>query len=45
MLWAAAILVPLVNVITLVALSLKATKACRANGVEVGLLGPRLAGR
>ncbi len=43
--WAVAILVPLVNAITLDALSLKATRACRANGVEVGLLGPRLAVR
>jgi hypothetical protein len=41
-LWAFAMFVPCANVITLLALSSKATALCRANGVEVGLLGPRV---
>lgn len=40
--WAVAMLVPVVNVITLLVLSSKATAACRANGIEVGFLGPRV---
>ena len=41
LLWGFAMLVPLVNVITLLVLSSKATKACRAAGVPVGFLGPK----
>ena len=41
-LWAVGMLVPCVNVITLLALSSQATKACRENGIEVGLLGPKI---
>jgi hypothetical protein len=40
--WAIAMLVPLVNVLTLLALSSKASAVCRANGIEIGLLGPRI---
>lgn len=42
LLWALALVVPLVNVLSLLALSQKATRACRANGVAVGFLGPKL---
>jgi hypothetical protein len=41
LLWGLAMLVPLVNAITLLVLSSKATKACRAAGVPVGFLGPK----
>jgi hypothetical protein len=41
-LWALAMLIPCVNIITLLALSSQATSACRANGVEVGFLGPKI---
>jgi hypothetical protein len=41
-LWAVGMLVPCVNVVTLLALSSQATRACRENGIEVGLLGPRI---
>ena len=41
-LWAIAMFVPCANVITLLALSSKATHACRANGIPVGFLGPKL---
>ena len=41
--WGVAMLVPLVNAITLLVLSAKATKACRAAGIPVGFLGPKLA--
>ncbi len=41
-LWAVAMLIPLINVITLLVLSSKATQTCRANGIAVGLLGPRI---
>ncbi|MET0556462.1 MAG: hypothetical protein ABW221_25725 [Vicinamibacteria bacterium] len=41
-LWAVGMLVPCVNVITLLALSSQATRACRENGIEVGLLGPKI---
>jgi hypothetical protein len=41
-LWAIAMLVPCVNVVTLLALSSKATRACREHGIQVGLLGPRV---
>jgi hypothetical protein len=40
--WAIAMLIPLVNILTLLALSSKASTVCRANGIEVGLLGPRI---
>jgi hypothetical protein len=36
-------LVPLLNVVTLLILSAKATRACRAHGVPVGFLGPKIA--
>jgi hypothetical protein len=41
-LWAVAMLIPCINVITLLVLSSKATDVCRANGVPVGFLGPRV---
>jgi hypothetical protein len=41
-LWSIAMLIPCVNGITLLVLSSKATAVCRANGVPVGFLGPRL---
>jgi len=40
--WAVAMLVPGLNLITLAALSSKATQVCRANNIPVGLLGPQL---
>ena len=40
--WALAMLLPLVNLITLVVLSSKASDMCRTYGIEVGLLGPRV---
>jgi hypothetical protein len=41
-LWAVAMLVPCINIITLLVLSSKATEVCRANGIPVGFLGPRV---
>jgi hypothetical protein len=41
-LWAVGMLVPCINLITLLALSSQATRACRENGIEVGLLGPKI---
>lgn len=41
-LWAVAMLVPFLNLITLLLLSSRATKACRAAGVPVGFLGPKI---
>jgi hypothetical protein len=41
LLWAIAMFVPCANGITLLILSAKSTRVCRANGVAVGLLGPR----
>jgi hypothetical protein len=41
-LWAVAMLIPCINIITLLVLSSKATAVCRANGVPVGFLGPRV---
>ena len=41
-LWAVAMFVPCANVISLLALSSKATQACAARGISVGLLGPRV---
>ena len=43
-LWALAMLVPLLNIFTLLALSSKSTNACRAAGIEVGFLGPKVKG-
>jgi hypothetical protein len=40
-LWAAAMLIPILNVLFLVALSSRASSVCAANGIPVGLLGPR----
>ena len=40
--WAIAMLIPLLNAITLLFLSAKATAACRAAGIPVGFLGPKL---
>jgi hypothetical protein len=40
-LWAIAMFLPCANVISLLALSAKATATCRANGIPVGFLGPR----
>lgn len=42
LLWAVAMLIPCINIITLLVLSSKATAVCRANGIPVGLLGPRV---
>jgi hypothetical protein len=42
LLWAIAMVIPLVNLITLLALSSKATRACRKAGIPVGLLGPKM---
>jgi hypothetical protein len=39
-LWAVAMLIPCINIITLLVLSSKATAVCRANGVPVGFFGP-----
>lgn len=39
--WAIAMFVPLLNLMTLLILSSRATKTCRAAGVPVGFLGPR----
>jgi hypothetical protein len=41
-LWGLAMLIPCLNAITLLVISSKATETCRAHGIEVGLLGPRL---
>lgn len=40
--WALAMLLPCVNLLTLLVLSTKATAACRERGVPVGFLGPDL---
>jgi hypothetical protein len=40
--WAIAMLVPCVNVITLLVLSANATRVCRRHGVPVGFFGPRI---
>jgi len=40
--WAFAMLIPVVNIVTLLSLSSRATRVCRANGVTVGFLGPRI---
>jgi hypothetical protein len=41
-LWAVAMFVPCISMITLLALSSRATTACRAMGIEVGLFGPKV---
>ncbi len=41
-LWVVAMIVPCVNVISLLALSSQATAACRASGIPVGFLGPKV---
>lgn len=41
-LWGLAMIIPLVNLIMILVLSSRATKACRAIGVEVGFLGPKV---
>jgi hypothetical protein len=41
-LWAVAMVIPFWNVITILVLSSRATKACRAAGVPVGFFGPKL---
>jgi hypothetical protein len=40
--WAIALLVPCVNLITLLILSAKATRVCRRHGIPVGFFGPRI---
>ena len=42
LLWAAAMLIPCVNLLTLLMLSSRANEVCRANGIRVGLFGPEL---
>lgn len=42
LLWAVAMLIPCINVLTLLMLSSNATDVCRANGTPVGILGPRV---
>ena len=39
--WAVAMVVPLVNLIALLALSSRTDKACREHGIPVGLFGPK----
>ena len=39
-LWALAMLIPYANVVTLLILNYKASRACREAGLHVGLLGP-----
>jgi hypothetical protein len=41
-LWAAALVVPCINALSLLALSSRATAVCRACGVPVGLFGPKV---
>ena len=41
-LWAVALFIPLVNAITLLVLSAKATNACRKAGIPVGFFGPKI---
>jgi len=42
LLWVIGMFIPLFNVIFLLVLSSKATALCRAHGVPVGFLGPKL---
>jgi hypothetical protein len=39
--WALAMVIPCVNVLSLLALSSRATQACAERGIPVGLLGPK----
>jgi hypothetical protein len=39
--WAIAMLVPVVSLITILLLSAHATRLCRQHGIRVGFLGPR----
>ncbi|NOZ77641.1 MAG: hypothetical protein GXP48_00400 [Acidobacteria bacterium] len=41
-LWAVAMVIPFWNVITILVLSSRATKACRNAGIPVGFFGPKL---
>jgi hypothetical protein len=41
-LWAISMAIPCANIITLLLLSAKATKECRARGIAVGMLGPKI---
>jgi hypothetical protein len=43
-LWALAMFVSVINMVTILTLSVKATRACRAHGVPVGLFGPKRVG-
>ncbi len=40
--WAIAMVVPLVNLLSLLVLSRKATNVCRQHGIPVGLFGPKI---
>lgn len=40
LLWAIAMMIPLVNIITLLVISADATRVCRRHGIRVGFLGP-----
>jgi hypothetical protein len=40
--WAIAMLVPCLNLITLLILSANATRVCRQHGIPVGFFGPRI---
>ena len=42
LLWAAAMLMPCINLFTLSALSSRAGEVCRTNGIRVGFLGPEV---
>jgi hypothetical protein len=42
LLWAAAMLVPCINLFTLLALSSRASDVCRNNGIRVGFFGPEV---
>jgi len=41
--WAVGMFLPWLNVVTLLVLSSKATRTCRAAGISVGFLGPKIA--
>ena len=41
-LWAVAMFIPCINIITLLVLSSKAQAVCRANGIPVGFFGPKV---
>ena len=44
-LWAIGMLIPLLNILVLLAISSKANAWCKARGIPVGLLGPKLGTR